>query len=181
MPFAGHTLAAALLAASFMLPSALPAAAQPVQTQTPADTARALSDLVVLGPMMDQMIDAMAAPMAQMLERDFPGRGQVVAAILVEEMQVEFARLMPELEDQVALMMARHFTHQEMLELLAFYESPLGQRTLEVMPAMMTELMPYSMQFGERVAAGVMPRVMTRLQALDAPAPQTPAPATGGK
>ncbi len=49
------------------------------------------------------------------------------------------------LTDMIKLMIPwyeKHFTHEEIKELIKFYESPLGKKMVKVQPLMMQEMMP---------------------------------------
>lgn len=56
---------------------------------------------------------------------------------------------------------ARHFNHEEVRGLLAFYETDLGRKTISVMPTLMQE----GAELGQAWAAEIMPRVQETLQA----------------
>ena len=66
---------------------------------------------------------------------------------------------------------ARYFTKDEMRELLAFYRTPLGKKTISALPGILQE----GMQFGQRKATEVMPafqaELRRRLEAVQKTAP----------
>ncbi|WP_276497675.1 DUF2059 domain-containing protein [Pontibacter litorisediminis] len=55
----------------------------------------------------------------------------------------------------------KHFTHQEIKDLIALYNTPLGQKLLDKMPVIMQESMLKGQQYGQEVAM----RVIQRMQA----------------
>lgn len=61
-------------------------------------------------------------------------------------------KLMDELVAEIIPLYARHFTAAEIGQIAAFYKTPVGQKMLATMPAVMNE----SMQIGQRV---MMPRI----------------------
>ena len=63
--------------------------------------------------------------------------------------------------DEAIPIYEKYFTHEEILEIIAFNESPTGQKSIEVMPQLMAE----SMQAGQRWAMTVMPQVQEKVLA----------------
>jgi hypothetical protein len=51
---------------------------------------------------------------------------------------------------------ARHFSQQEINQLLTFYRSPVGQKVVQEMPAVMREAMSAGRQWGRKVAKKVV-------------------------
>jgi len=49
----------------------------------------------------------------------------------------------------------RHFTHEEIKQLIAFYETPLGKRLIEAQPLIMRECMVAGQQWGQRIGEKV--------------------------
>lgn len=66
----------------------------------------------------------------------------------------------------------KHFGAAEMKELIRFYESPIGKKTTQVMPAINQEAMQIGQQWGSEVSV----RIKRRIDAAAPPA-TTPAPA----
>ena len=50
----------------------------------------------------------------------------------------------------------KHMNHEEIRELLAFYQTPLGQRVLKALPAIMLESQAAGSQWGERIFQDVI-------------------------
>ena len=65
----------------------------------------------------------------------------------------------------------KHFGASELKELLRFYESPIGKKTTQVMPAINQEALQIGQQWGSEVAL----RVRRRVEALSPTPPATPA------
>lgn len=60
------------------------------------------------------------------------------------------------LMDEVIPIYEKYFTHEEILQIIAYHESPIGRKSIEVMPQLMAE----SMQVAQRWAMTAMPKVM---------------------
>lgn len=56
---------------------------------------------------------------------------------------------------------AKHFTHEEILGLIAFYQTPLGAKLIEKLPAIAQESMAASMEWGQELGQ----KVITKMQA----------------
>lgn len=54
----------------------------------------------------------------------------------------------------------RHFTHNEIRELIRFHESPIGRKMAQVTPAITQESMAVTMRLGERLQAEIMKEMM---------------------
>lgn len=60
-----------------------------------------------------------------------------------------------DLVEEVIPIYAKHFSHEDIRQMIAFHETPLGRKSIEVMPRLMAE----SMQVGQRWAAKTLPRI----------------------
>ena len=61
--------------------------------------------------------------------------------------------------DRIVAVYARHFTHPEIKELLVFNETPIGRKTMQVMPALMNESRAAGQAWGRELAPEVQRRV----------------------
>ena len=50
----------------------------------------------------------------------------------------------------------KHFAHDEIKELIKFYESPIGRKMVEKMPAIMQESTAIGQQWGEKIGAEIV-------------------------
>lgn len=120
--------------------------AVPAYAQAPApspDALKAAEELAALmsGDTVGQMSAAMTAQIWPAIERQL---GPKVDAATLTELRGEFEQSLgafskAAMADAPAVY-ARHFTVQELRDLLAFYKSPVGAKTLRTMPAVMAEL-----------------------------------------
>jgi hypothetical protein len=64
-----------------------------------------------------------------------------------------------DIDDFVKLYVAiydRHFSHQEILDLIQFYESPLGRRLVEETPGITQDSMEAGQEWGMRLGEKIM-------------------------
>jgi len=69
-----------------------------------------------------------------------------------------------ELTEQMAQIYARHFSVDEMKQLAAFYQSPIGQKLLAEQPAIARETMAAGQQFGRALALDIQTRALDALR-----------------
>jgi hypothetical protein len=139
-----HFLIAAFLCLSF--------ACSGLAQDTPADAPATKEDVerylhaVHSQDMMQKMMDAMAKPMRQMthdrylkdkdkLPADFEAKMNKVTDDLLKDMPFE------EMMQAMVPTYQKHFTKGDMDALVAFYTSPVGQKLLRELPAIMGEAM----------------------------------------
>jgi hypothetical protein len=58
----------------------------------------------------------------------------------------------------------RHFTHDDVRGLIAFYETPLGRKLSEELPAMTQESVQAGMKWGASIAPKIQERVKQRFR-----------------
>jgi hypothetical protein len=108
-----------------------------------------------------QMATHSASQMTQMLKQqrqDIPAR---VLDALPEEIGKVFEEHMPQLKEMMVHLYSRHFTTAEVKEMLRFYQSDLGKKTIQVMPQLARE----GMELGQRWGQSVGPHLNERLRA----------------
>ena len=153
------TLASTMLLAASMMGQ--PAAGQ-ASTDAPkgADIRRLMEILGSdrIGPEIGSSILQEVRPA---LERMLPAgaRRQEVLARLEQKLQAKFSSA--ELSSQIVAIYDERLTHKEILEFVEFYQGPLGQRMLEVMPAIMQEAQGIGTQWGEEA----FQQVITEMEA----------------
>jgi len=61
-----------------------------------------------------------------------------------------------ELERLVVEVWDRHFTHQDIIEIIAFYESPVGRKLVRKQPEILAESMEAGQRWGEQIAQEIV-------------------------
>lgn len=67
-----------------------------------------------------------------------------------------------EIVELVVPIYARHFTHEDVQALIAFYESPIGRKFVEAQPQILQESMAVGERWGQQLAQRVMERLASR-------------------
>jgi len=102
------------------------------------------------------------------LERSGSGLPQRAVAILQEvasELYEEFFGDSERLLDDLTPVYARYFTKSEIDELVAFYRTPIGQKSIRVMPMIVQESMAVGQRWAEELEPVFMEEARRRLTA----------------
>jgi uncharacterized protein len=130
------------------------------------DSMLAARELITVMRATDQIKQLLPSIMQMLKPVIIQGRPDVehdvdlVMPVLIEGMSARVS----EMVDEMAALYARNFTADEMREITAFYRSPVGQRFLTKMPAVMQESMTMGQAFGQRIAAEMQDRIKEELR-----------------
>jgi hypothetical protein len=139
-----------------------PVAAQ----QANDDSMPAARELVTVMRTTDQMKQVLPRIMQALRPAVIQGRADmehdfdIVMPILLEGMSARLG----ELTDEMAATYSRNFTADEMRQMTAFYRSPVGQKFLEKMPAIMQEGLTQGQAWGQRVAVEMQAQMKEELR-----------------
>lgn len=146
------------------------AVATPVMAQAPkpVDPAALAQAKVVLeksgsAAIGQQMATALLTAQKANLEQANPGKTAEINEV-VGLMQAELARQLPPMIDAIAAIYAKHFTTEELTQLGAFYESPVGRKMVKEMPQIMSETMTMAQTFAQKMAMEVMMKLQPEIE-----------------
>ena len=109
-----------------------------------------------------QLAEVAARNISAGLKRTHPNLPDRVVTTLKSELIAMFeerATAPGGLVDDIVGVYDRHFTHPEIRELLAFNRTPIGRKTMQAMPAIMSETMAAGQAWGKGLAPEVQRRV----------------------
>jgi hypothetical protein len=91
-----------------------------------------------------------------MLERAFPPgpRQQEMVDIFVKKFEARMNA--HDLMERMVPIYDRHFSHDDIKALLSFYQSPAGQRTLQVMPQILQESAGIGVTWGQELGQAIL-------------------------
>src|SRR5215468_4639816 len=113
----------------------------------------------------DQVMQAMVQQLGAEAERAHPNVPKRVHE-LVREVAIEVLKEhSDELFSKTVVLYEKHFTEAEVDELIAFYRSPTGRKTIEVMPALLQEVVAVSQAWGRSLEPLLQQRLRDRLAA----------------
>jgi hypothetical protein len=122
---------------------------------------RTLLELAGTKARMTQVMTDMEKSMKPLMISAFPKgeyRGKLIEAFFVKfHSKLDLQPLL----DQAVLAYDRHYSHEEIKELIQFYQTPVGKKLAEVGPQITTELMAQGQKFGQELGRTSMQEVLT--------------------
>lgn len=112
-------------------------------TQDKADDLKKLFALMQVDKMINSTLDNMLPMLKQQAKSQFRGENANEKFNAFAEHISEEAKLMSKnlLEEEMLALYDKHFTHQEIKDLIWFYESPTGKKIIEKSPELTKEIM----------------------------------------
>jgi len=151
-----HVMAALL--ALFLIGLARPADAQaPAPAPSPAALllAKQIVEIKGVQNVFAPLVRGVVEKTKQMfLQTNFMWQKDLDEVAVIEEKK--YAPRVSELVDATARMYAQHFTEQELRQLLAFYQSPVGKKALAEEPRVLDEAMAYAGTWGDNLSQEVV-------------------------
>ena len=84
--------------------------------------------------------------------------------ITVEEMQTVAPQAIEQIVDTVVVLYAQRFTKEEMLEIAAFYKTPVGQKAIRELLPLMLEASKLGQTIGQRLGQEAGQRAFAHIQ-----------------
>ena len=144
----------------FFLLTASHAAAENLTQKKKADIEK-LMHITGTMSLATQMSDTFTQQMISLVKTTRPDMPQRVNDILAEEVKATFYEQMVVqggLLDMLIPIYHRYFTHKEIRGLLAFYQTPLGKKTISVVPKIYQESVEAGQLWGENVIGPLIQR-----------------------
>jgi uncharacterized protein len=153
--------AAAVTAVCVCVP---PAAAQDVAPNAKRADIERLLEMTRALALGEQMASAMTTQMANVVRSANPAIPPRVIDALSEVVDAVIAERLPEFQEQVIVLYDRHFEHEDIRGLMTFYDSPLGRKTIQLLPLITQESMELGRAWGASLGPEIEQRVMERLR-----------------
>ena len=159
---AGVALAGALFFAAFSLAS--PQAPQAEEKSPVVIKAERLMALTGAEGMIQQMIGPSIDQITDIIIQANPTDGPAIRDLMNEVFLPEFRNRLPEYMELSARIYAQHFTEAEIDELIAFYETPLGQKMIAKFPVLTQESMQVGGLWAQQVARDAYNKLLPKLK-----------------
>lgn len=143
-----------------------PARADELTPEKRADI-RKLTEMTGAGKMAVQFADAMGQSTARTLKAARPDVPERVFAVINDELLALIQERMDTpggLIDRVIPIYDRYFTHAEIKDLLAFYQTATGRKIVGVMPKVVSESFAAGQDWGKSLAPEIQRRVLATLK-----------------
>jgi hypothetical protein len=123
-----------------------------------------LLDMTGSGKLALQVGTAMANQIIDQIRVKNPKVTQNMITAVKDETSQLMAEKMPSLMGQIVKVYAKYFCQEEIKGLIAFYQTPLGQKTIRSSPQVVNESMLIGKAWGEGLAPELIRRVEARLK-----------------
>jgi uncharacterized protein len=120
-----------------------------------------LTGVLATGQRMSQ---GMAAQMAKDMKSRRPDVPQELVDALVEEVNAVVAESLPALKEFTVSRYDKHFTHDEIKELLRFYSTDIGKKVIRTAPALAQETLAFGMQWRQSLVPEIRRRIRERFK-----------------
>ena len=122
--------------------------------------ANKLFDLTFSGTFFENLTEQVWKSVEHALKAKNPSISEDVLSTFKSELMAIQQEQMADVMKEAPRIYARHFTVDELKQLYDFQASPIGKKSLKVMPQIMGELMPLILKHAQQAG----PRVMQKLQ-----------------
>jgi hypothetical protein len=141
----------ALLAVAWLAISP-PAQSQDASDPKAVELSAQLFELAGVRPMMNQMLDQLAPSMTQLIQQANPGKEAEVDEVMNRFIVPKMKARLPEVINEGAKVYAKHFSADELAQLIQFYQSPLGEKLVHEQPLIAKEMATVSTAWAQAVA-----------------------------
>jgi len=93
-----------------------------------------------------------------------PDIPQRVLDVLPQEVDAVIMDNMVTFKDMIIPLYGKYYTGAEVKEMIRFYSTPLGKKTIETMPAIIAEGYQLGQRWGQGLGPGIQARVQARLK-----------------
>ena len=158
------------IAAALLLFAALLAGPALGQSQNaPTDPAvlaeaRKLMGAIKAEELMTRIMPMINVMIGQMMIKANPGEGAKIKQALDELFMPEFKAQLPTFVDEMAKLYARHYTLEDLQQLNAFYQSPVGQKVVRETPQLSQEGMILGQLWGRRMAESTLEKLAPKFR-----------------
>jgi uncharacterized protein len=140
-----------------------PARADELTPQKKADINHLL-DVTGALALGQQAADYMVGVALQQFQKSDKPIPQNVVRVLREEASAAIAENLPSFRQLVVERYSDHFTHAEIKDLIRFYDTPTGKKTIREMPSLLQQCMAAGQKWGESLGPIIDKRVRERLK-----------------
>ena len=97
------------------------------------------------------------------LERFNPARAAQIGEV-VDLVRAEYAKYLPALMDAIVSLYAQRFTAEELAQIAAFYDTPVGRKVIREMPALLSETMSVAQTMALKASTEVMIKLRPEIE-----------------
>lgn len=156
------------LAVSTVCASAAPAQAADVEKSKQAELADVLTYVRLFGyrDMLGMGVERQLAELADYYRTQRPDISADVLETIFQELRGELAGSVDESEREMAQVLQRHLTREDVAFLVGIGSDPRMQRVVKLQPTIAKELEPINERLADQMVARALPRIEQRLRAM---------------
>lgn len=135
-------------------------------TSAKKDDIKRLMEVTGAANIANQFASAISQQLFQMLKAttEIPDRALVVMESEIMALFSEKISVPGGLMDQVIAIYDKHFTHQDIRDLLSFYQTPIGKKAILVLPQVANEGMLAGQRWGQSLGPELDKRIIPALK-----------------
>lgn len=141
------------------------AAAQQALSPGGKSTAQQIIEITGQAAAAENAIVQIMAPLERLLRQAFPSVPDALWTDAFVEIKSELKNGLPDFMAGVARSMERHYTQEELEEILRFHQSPVGQKSIRLAPVLAQENSAVGRLWGEQVGRRAFENAAERLKA----------------
>ena len=157
-----HRLSLSVCLALSFATTALAQEAKPVDPAALAQ-ARIVFERSNAGELGLQVARAIEEQQRAALERFNPARVAQINEV-VDLVRAEYAKYLPALMDAIVTLYAQRFTADELAQVAAFYDTPVGRKMIREMPALLSETMSVAQTMALKATTEVMIKLRPEIE-----------------
>ena len=135
-----------------------------VESTIPRTAARELIEITNAADLVVATIDTLMPVMIDQVREQHPGLNEEMLGEFQTAFREEVNASIGEYIDLQAAIYERYFTEEELQALVEFYRTPLGQKTIETMPAILNEVLALGSTWGKEMGVRAAERAAERLR-----------------
>ena len=122
-------------------------------------------DVMQYEKVLDQMFEVTGEQVSAQMKALGNERNVDIEAVFRDTWSEITAELKTGLRPMTSQLWAKYFTEEELAELLVFYQSDVGRKSVEISPQIMQETMAWTQQEMAKLLPGIKERVAARVKA----------------
>jgi len=126
---------------------------------------REFMQLIGAQNIMHQVASSFTKQLAYSLKEQQPDIDPKAFEIIKEQTDAVLDERSQQIADKMVPIYSKHFTEEDMDDLLAFYHSRVGRKTIREMPSLMAESMEMAVEESRTAVPEIQKRVMEKLKA----------------
>jgi hypothetical protein len=140
--------------------------AAPTFAQDPAalEQARIVLDKTNAKAMTAQVLPLVMTQITNLIQQANPAQGELVKQVMDEAALPAMQARLPDLMENFARLYANRFSADELKELVAFYDTPLGKKLIEQQPRIAQDSMLAGLAWGRSVGQDVIKQILPELE-----------------